>query len=213
MLSATPSVFAGMAIEPSPKDSTGAPLNQTEIHNQYNEGNFENVIALIDSFQRSHKTYSHADSIFIAKHLAVVYSANPESREKGRYYMYRLLELMPSAELVDMFVSDEIDRIFERVRREFMARQRSFGIDTADVKAPAHPSVTPSTPPVSKRATGSDSGSASEPKRRFTTWMWAALGGGSLAAGGLAFYVYESTKTGSGSHSQDWEVTVRIPQE
>ena len=63
----------------------------------------------------------------IAKHLAGVYSAHPATREKGRYYMHRLLELVPSAKLVDMYVSEEIDRIFDKVREEFLARQRSFG--------------------------------------------------------------------------------------
>jgi hypothetical protein len=56
--------------------------------------------------------YSLEDSIFIVKHLTVVYMANPATREKGKGYVFRLLELMPSVKIVDMFVSDEIDGIF-----------------------------------------------------------------------------------------------------
>src|SRR4051812_39482680 len=89
-------------------------LDQKKIHNDYNDGNFETVTNSLEGFMRRNKTFSHGDSVFIAKHLAVVYSANPATREKGKYYMNRLLELLPSAKLVDMYVSDEIDRIFEK---------------------------------------------------------------------------------------------------
>ncbi|MDQ3001782.1 MAG: hypothetical protein M3Y08_11045 [Fibrobacterota bacterium] len=111
-------------------------LNQAKIHDEYNEGNFESVTAVLESFMAKNKTYSLEDSIFIAKHLAVVYSANPKSREKGKYYMYRLLAMLPSAKLIDMYVSDEIDRIFDKVREEYLSRQKSFGVDSTQVSVP-----------------------------------------------------------------------------
>jgi len=114
-------------------------LNQKSIHDTYNDGDFDKVISIIDVFTKANKSYSRADSIFIAKHLAVVYSANPKTREKGRYYMYRMLEMMPTAELVDMFVSDEIDRIFEKVRKEFLTRQKGFGVDSTQISTPQKP--------------------------------------------------------------------------
>ena len=121
----------------APAATAGAdPLDQKRIHADYNDGNFERVVASLERFMSTHKSYSLEDSIFIAKHLAVVYSANPETREKGKYYMYRLLAMLPSAKLVDMYVSDEIDRIFDKVREEFMTRQKSFGVDTAKVSLP-----------------------------------------------------------------------------
>jgi hypothetical protein len=76
----------------------------------------------------------------------VVYSASPETREKGRYYMMRLLELVPTAKLIDMFVSDEIDRIFEKVREEFYAKQHGFGLDTLTLSLPARPGNTTGKP-------------------------------------------------------------------
>lgn len=115
-------------------------LRQQAIHIAYNEGDFDKVTAEIQNFTQANKTYTRADSIFIAKHLAVVYTANPGTREKGKYYMYRLLEMVPSAELVDMFVSDEIDRIFDKVRKEFLARQQSFGVDSSQMSIPSKPS-------------------------------------------------------------------------
>ncbi|MBW8887394.1 MAG: hypothetical protein JF616_06495 [Fibrobacteres bacterium] len=129
--------FAAAPSAPSAAASHPAGLDQKKIHSDYNDGNFEKVTATLEGFMAAHKTYSFEDSVFIAKHLAVVYTANPETREKGKYYMYRLLALLPSAKLVDMYVSDEIDRIFEKVREEFMSRQQSFGVDTAKVSVPA----------------------------------------------------------------------------
>lgn len=122
--------FSGAAA-PSPDR-----LDQKKIHNEYNDGNFDRVTASLEGFMERHKSYSLEDSIFIAKHLAVVYSANPETREKGKYYMYRLLAMLPSAKLIDMYVSDEIDRIFDKVREEFLSRQKAFGVDTTKVSIP-----------------------------------------------------------------------------
>lgn len=120
-----------------------AVLDQKRIHSEYNEGNFDGVISVLEKFMERNKTYSLDDSVFIAKHLAVVYSANPETREKGKYYMYRLLALLPSAKLIDMYVSDEIERIFDKVREEYLARQQSFGLDSSQASAPARPARAP----------------------------------------------------------------------
>ena len=75
------STAASTAVKSAP---AAVPLNQKDIHAAYNEGDFDKVTALIDGFTKANKTYGRADSIFIAKHLAVVYSANPQTREKGR---------------------------------------------------------------------------------------------------------------------------------
>jgi hypothetical protein len=134
----------------------GDSLDQKSIHHIYSEGDFETVISRIDSFTATHKDYTLSDSIFIAKHLAVIYTANPATREKGKNYMFRLLNLMPSAKLVDMFVSDEIDHIFEKVREEYVVRQQSLGND-----APSHLESTRYA--VNKLSLNPDSGSGSGP--------------------------------------------------
>lgn len=193
--------------------STAVPLRQHIVHVAYNEGDFDKVLEEIESFTRANKTYERSDSIFIAKHLSVVYTANPDTREKGKYYMYRLLEMMPSAELVDMFVSDEIDRIFERVRREFLARQRAFGVDPSQIAMPGRPPRTdssasasasgpsgaaPGASTVSSPAASPASATASQtlpdPKPPVPFWkrkgVWVAGGAGLAAAGALATYVH-----------------------
>lgn len=102
-------------------------LDTRAIHSQYTEGEFDAVIQALEGFMRRNRAWSRDDSVFIAKHLAVVYSANPATREKGRYYMHLLLEILPSAKLVGMYVSEEIDRIFEKVREEFADRKGRLG--------------------------------------------------------------------------------------
>ena len=114
--------------------------------------------------------------------------------------MYRLLEMMPSAELVDMFVSDEIDRIFDKVRKEFIARQKGFGVDSTQISMPE------------KAATGSSaaaggavkpapasggpsneyleaSSSAKQPVWK-KTGFWIAGGVGLVVAGTAAYFIY-----------------------
>lgn len=108
-------------------DLATVPLNETKVHQAYEDGDFETMIAIIASFTRTHPVYSKADSICITKHLAVIYAANPATREKGKNYMFRLLDLMPSASILDMFVSDEIDHIFEKTREEYVMRQKRLG--------------------------------------------------------------------------------------
>jgi hypothetical protein len=208
---AAPSVCSAAAAAPSSKPTT---LNQQAIHIAYNEGDFDKVMKQIEEFTRANKTYSRADSIFISKHLAVVYTANPNTREKGKYYMYRLLEMMPSAELVDMFVSDEIDRIFEKVRKEFVARQSSsFGVDTTQIALPAKPSKTDSAKPAvasaapaAKQPAHSEdyqTAGSSEPiwKNKI---FWIAGGAGVAIAGAIITYVSLADEPASGK-------TIQIP--
>jgi len=193
------------AAAPAAQASAGSTLDQKAIHNAYNEGDFDKVTKLIESFTKSNKTYSRNDSIFIAKHLAVVYSANPQTREKGKYYMYRLLEMMPSAELVDMFVSDEIDRIFEKVRKEFVARQKGFGVDSTQISSPEKP-ATGSAAHAEQASASQPAGPSKEYQEaarpeKDSFWkskgMWVAGGVGLLTAGTVIYLISTSDNTPS----------------
>jgi hypothetical protein len=191
-LFAAAGVFAAPA--PAAKSPGAGELDLKKIHSEYNDGNFEKVVNTLEAFMAAHKTYSFQDSLFIAKHLAVVYTANPETREKGKYYMYRLLTLLPSAKLVDMYVSDEIDRIFDKVREEFLARQHGFGVDTARVAVPekaptgAHGNAAG---PIEPRP---DSRPAPRKEGHAALWV---TGGVAVAAAGLAatYFLIQSGPT------------------
>jgi hypothetical protein len=169
---------------PTVQPAAGVPasIDLEAIHNTYNEGDFDAVIKLTDSFTKGNGSYSRSDSAFVFKHLAVVYTANPKTREKGKFYMYRMLEMLPSAELVDMFVSDEVDRIFDKVRREFKTRQKNFGVDTTLISLPEkEPSARSSAGAAKPVSAPEPPKAASVKKGANPVWFWVA--GGAVAAG------------------------------
>lgn len=198
-----PPAAASAAPAAAAQAPAGSTLDQKAIHNAYNEGDFDKVTKLIEAYTKSNKTYPRNDSIFIAKHLAVVYSANPQTREKGKYYMYRLLEMMPSAELVDMFVSDEIDRIFEKVRKEFVARQKGFGVDSTQISSPEKPAT--GSAAHAEQASAQPAAGPSKEYQEATRpekdsfWkskgMWVAGGVGLVTAGTVIYLIMASDNT------------------
>lgn len=167
-----------------PAIAAAATLDQKAIHHAYNEGDFDAVIKLTNPFTSGNETFARSDSLFVFKHLAVVFTANPATREKGKFYMYRMLEMLPSAELVEMYVSDDVDRIFDKVRKEFMTRQKNFGVDTTQIHLPEKGSA--ARPLADASAPGSDSAKA-KPKRKGIDpiWYWVA-GGAAVAGAGIA---------------------------
>ncbi len=150
-------------------------IDQKAIHSAYNEGDFDAVIRLTNQFTSGKASYIRSDSLFVFKHLAVVYSANPETREKGKYFMYRMLEMFPSAELVEMYVSDDVDRIFDKVRKEFMTRQKNFGVDTTQISLPQK-AGSASASPMSETA-------GAKPKKGGMNPIWYWVAGGAVAVG------------------------------
>ncbi len=169
--------------------ASAATVDQNAIHNAYNEGDFDAVLKLTEQFTGGKETYSRADSVYVCKHLAVVYSANPKTREKGKFYMYRMLEMLPSAELVDMYVSDEVDRIFDKVRKEFKMRQKNFGVDTTLISLPEKGAAAgtageaSAATPAAERPKSGAQGRKTDP-----IWYWVA-GGAVLAGAGIAAIV------------------------
>ena len=97
-------------------------LDQVRVHAYYHDGEFDKVIRELEAFQKSGRTCSHAESLFVEKHLAVVYAANPGTRELGRYHMFRILDLAPASDLLDMFVGEEVGGVFEKVGKEYALR-------------------------------------------------------------------------------------------
>jgi hypothetical protein len=63
------------------------------------------------------------DSIFVFKYLSVIYAADSTTRLKAESYMVQHLRLMPTIELVDLYISDNIHAISN-------LRVRSFPIHT-----------------------------------------------------------------------------------
>jgi hypothetical protein len=94
-------------------------LDTTLIHKAYLEGDFDHAIELIEGALRYGGPFSHQDSVFIYKHLGVMHAAKYETREKGKAYMMQLLNVEPTAKIMDMYASDMIYMIFKNIKDEF----------------------------------------------------------------------------------------------
>jgi len=183
---------------------TTASLDTTKLHALYLEGDFDKAIKPIESYLKSKQPMSHADSTFAFKHLGVMYAAAPATREKGKYYMYQLINMEPTAKILDMYASDMIYLIFRNVQEDFELKQsksvKSGNPTINPAPSPAHPpgnnaaitstTSTPTTPIArteSKKSTG--------PSR--TTYL--VTGGAVVAVGvvALAFLIFSGEKSTS----------------
>jgi hypothetical protein len=160
----------------------GSVLPQDKIHAIYNEGDFPQTVQQIEAFRKANRTYPAEDSLFIAKHLGVIFAADPATREKGKYYMLQLLEIRPDADILDMYVSDEIYKVFDKVREEFRARRKTSPepartVGTGDTKPPVE------RPRKENPARKGGSG-----------WYWAAGTVVVVGAAGAAYYLMQPGK-------------------
>lgn len=125
-----------------------AAIDQARIHAYYTDGEFGKVIKDLEAFSKSRRSCTHAESVFVEKHLSVVYAAHPGTRELGRYHMYRLLDLAPGSDLLDMFVGEEVGGVFEKVGKEYALRNPSKAaiVKTASGVAKPAPALARSAP-------------------------------------------------------------------
>ncbi|MBF0431214.1 MAG: hypothetical protein HQK83_08055 [Fibrobacteria bacterium] len=170
-------------------------LNKEEIKAQYFEGEFETVKSALEMFRKNMDGASREDSIFLYKYLAVIYAADDNTKDKSESYMYQLLKLAPSAELLDMYISDTIQAIFNKVRSEYVARERYLNRDKSPAPAPASSvqtkkSVTP--PPTSTANKKSKSSSSLKSSKK---WIWWTAGGVVLAGAVTGFLLLSKTQT------------------
>jgi hypothetical protein len=94
-------------------------LDTTAIHKTYLDGDFEEAIDMLEFAMKKSQRFTQAESVFIFKHLGVMYTAKYETRELGKKYMMQLLHVEPSARIMDMYASDMIYMIFKNIRDEF----------------------------------------------------------------------------------------------
>lgn len=179
-----------MAMQPENK---ALELNKEGIQKAYSDGEFEAAISEIIEFSKRQPIHSRDDSVFIAKYLGVMYASNPDTREKGKHHMFKLLELMPSAKIVDMFVSDEIDRIFERVKEEHEIKNLVLRKDMPENTKGQKNAQMDSTPNVQAGNRTTNSGSPNQKSK-----YWRVGGTVFLAASGTVAYLlianYQSSK-------------------
>jgi len=154
------------------------------------DGEFEAAITLLEDNLKETRQYGHDDSVFIFKHLGVMYAAQYETREKGKYYMHRLLEVEPTAKIMDMYASDMIYMIFKNVQEEYEQKRMIVGPQQGE--GSQRDSLAKSDP---KRNAGKEDAFSSEghsrPSGRTNTWVWAGVAAVTVVAG-VGAYIYLS---------------------
>lgn len=111
------------------------------------------------------------ERIFTYKHLGVVYAAEPQTRSKSESYFYQLLKIAPDIEIIDMYASPSIEKIFREVKEDFQKRSK-YTRDYDNLGRPITPAITPSLPAPANREEPS-----SKPRNKGTSWIWWSAAG------------------------------------
>jgi hypothetical protein len=101
-------------------------IDTAAVRKLYLESDFEEAITMLLYALAEKKVRTHADSIFVFKHLGVMYASKYDTREKGKYFMHQLLTVEPTARILDMYASDMIYMIFKNVQEEYDATHLRF---------------------------------------------------------------------------------------
>jgi hypothetical protein len=167
------------AAKPAAKPAKAAyvPMDTTKIHEQYLEGDFDHAIRSLEGQLKSGKAMTHAESVFVYKHLGVMYAAQKSTQDKGKHYMHQLISIEPTAKILDMYASDMIHLIFRNVQEEFEVKRAILAPEAEPVAASPAPEPAPAAPPAESKPTGGN---------RKTLFMAAA--GAAVAVGALTLF-------------------------
>lgn len=146
-------------------------LDKNSISKAYFEGDFHRILPPLEAWRNSRVAKTREDSIFVYKYLSVIYAADSTTRNKAESYMVQLLKLMPTIELVDMYISDNIEAIFKDVQDKFL-KQQQYVRHHDDLGRPLTDSTVTKDPKQP---------ASFEPKHNYQ-WVWWTIGGAGLAA-------------------------------
>jgi hypothetical protein len=158
-------------------------IDREKITEFYFDGDFQKVMHALEHFRKNNPNAAKDDRIFMFKYLSVVYAANPDTRDKAESYMYQLLKMVPTATLIDMYISDSIKAIFKNVKEEYQARMQY--LDSKKSTEPDQKQVSAEPPPSPK--TGADKDPSPGKNGRSKKWIWWTVGGVTVAGAVTAF--------------------------
>lgn len=159
------------------KSTSNQGIDTSHVRKLYQNGDFEPAIAILEEALRSRQAPEHRDSVFIYKHLGVMYAANEHTRERGKYFMMQLLTIEPTARIMDMYASDMIYMIFRNIQEEF----------TMNHGMPSTKNPSPSPGPDSPSNRNAPGSTPAKPGRG-KTYAW--VGAAAVAVGaGVTLYV------------------------
>ena len=186
-----------------------AELSYSKIKSLYNEGELDKMRDVLESFlKKSGKTAQTKEKVFAYKYLGVAYAAQPDGYPVAETYFYQMLKLAPNAHLSDMYVSSEIESLFNRTQARFQKENRDISEfdEFGNRRKPPDTVAAPvaiakdSTHPVRpNRPSNADSIPSRQPSPKkessLGAWPWLVGGGAVLIAGGFYWYLSQEKKT------------------
>jgi hypothetical protein len=166
---------------PAPKAEKS--LDTATVRRLYLDGDFDEAIAMLESALKAKSTHSHSDSVFVFKHLGVMYAAKYDTRERGKHYMFQLLATEPTAKIMDMYASDMIYMIFKNIQDEFESTRTRMERAQDHVRGNLQ-----STPPDSAKGRR-ESGPKVAKSGGNSGWYWLGAAGVAAAAGATAYFM------------------------
>jgi hypothetical protein len=160
-------------------------LDKKAISHAYFEGEFSRILPPLETFRQSYPNPSKDDQIFVYKYLSVIYAADSSTRKKAESYMVQLVKLMPTIELIDLYISDNIQAIFKNVKESFLQQQKY--VREHDVYG--HPS-------------GADSTITPIPRKKGHPVLWWTLAGLGVTAVVATTYILVSESSSSGENNE-----------
>jgi hypothetical protein len=103
-------------------------LDMAQLATRYKDGDFEQLQDVLEAYVKQTKradTNSKNDEewVFAYKYLGVTYASDSASTSKAETYFHKLFSLAPNTEILDLYVSNRIQLVFDRVKREYQQRQ------------------------------------------------------------------------------------------
>lgn len=208
MLKSILSLLSGTLLLPALACAAAAalPLDQEAVRSYYGDGDFGPAIGLLEDFQKTHSRFTREESLTVYKFLGVMYCADQATREKGKTYFYKLLQVDPQAKILDMYVSIMVQEIFRGTLDELMGEQsqRPTGQRTAAVSGMGASDGAKTAGPASNaNETGTQPALV---RPRHPAWYWWAGGVGLAAGAAGGFYLLAQS---SHSSSSDTDIPVK----
>jgi hypothetical protein len=147
-------------------------IDKKLVRDYYFEGDFDEVKKTLEAFRKNNPDAAVHDLAFVYKYLGVVYAADQETRQKAESYLFQMLKLMPKIDLADMYVSEQVEDIFQKVKKRHQEMHPDQQADSSPDKDASQKETQDS--PTSKR------------------WIWWTAGGVGVAAMVTGFLLLSS---------------------
>ncbi len=186
-------VFAEKGLRPD------GSLDMSSLRVTFREGELDLVKNILESFLKNEgQTATKDEKIFAYKYLGVIYAANPAERAKAESYFSLLLPLAPNIELVDMYVSDDIQAVFDKVKSQYQHTQEYRAhFDAFGNPLPGSKRVVANSGPETKPVPAAKpDNSEIEPKEPSHAWVWWTAGITAAVVGtGAVIWMVEANKS------------------